>query len=50
MVFSQSELKSLCRCHHHGIKVGAGESTKQQGGRAQNALLAVANGETAIQF
>jgi len=28
-------------------KVGAGEPTKQQGGRAEDALLAVANGDTA---
>jgi hypothetical protein len=28
-------------------KFGAGETTKQQGGRAKNALLAVANGDTA---
>jgi len=29
-------------------KVGADEPTKQQGGRAKDALLAVANGDTAI--
>jgi uncharacterized repeat protein (TIGR03837 family) len=29
-------------------KVGADETTKQQGGRAKDALLAVANGETAL--
>ena len=29
------------------VKVGVGEPTKQQGGRAKNALLAVANGDTA---
>ena len=30
------------------VKVGAGEPTKQQGGQAKDAHLAVANGETAI--
>jgi redox-sensitive bicupin YhaK (pirin superfamily) len=34
-------------CVYRG-KVGAGEPTKQQGGRAKDALLAVANGGTAL--
>ena len=45
-----AELMSVCEMQaatNPPAKVGAGEPTKQQGGRAKDALLAVANGDTA---